>query len=89
MQLYDPQETGYMSVDSLQFFIENLGLDELSSEDMEALIQAADVDQDGRIGLDDFRNMIKAKYELFFFDFYVWTIKALYAGSSSQHYDAL
>eukprot|EP00002_Diphylleia_rotans_P024888 TRINITY_DN4913_c0_g1_i11.p1 TRINITY_DN4913_c0_g1~~TRINITY_DN4913_c0_g1_i11.p1 ORF type:complete len:112 (-),score=27.36 TRINITY_DN4913_c0_g1_i11:259-594(-) len=49
-----------MSVDSLQFFIENLGLDELSSEDMDALIQAADVDQDGRISLEDFRNMITA-----------------------------
>ena len=57
-QVYDPQDTGYVDSDVLRGIMSRMGYGELTKEDMEVLVKTADVDGDGKISLDDFRNML-------------------------------
>eukprot|EP00741_Cyanophora_paradoxa_P006467 tig00001003_g6262.t1 len=57
-KLYDPQETGFVDAEVLRQIFVNLGYGEISPEDLQVLIECADVDGDGRISLEDFRNML-------------------------------
>ncbi|CAM9374433.1 unnamed protein product, partial [Chrysoparadoxa australica] len=54
---YDPDGTGFVNPDILSNIFTTLGFGELSEEDMEILIEAADVDGDGKISLEDYRHM--------------------------------
>lgn len=56
---YDPDETGFISRDMLRYVFERLGYGALTEEDLDILIACADADQDGRINLADFRQMLQ------------------------------
>jgi calmodulin len=55
---YDPEETGFVARDMLQFVFERLGFGALTDGDLDVLVACADVDGDGRIGLSDFRSLL-------------------------------
>ncbi|CEL99346.1 unnamed protein product [Vitrella brassicaformis CCMP3155] len=57
-KVYDPQETGFVDLAVVKQCFQQLGYGDLSAEDMRILIQTADADGDGKIGLDDFRLMV-------------------------------
>ncbi|CAM9997094.1 unnamed protein product [Laminaria digitata] len=54
---YDPEGTGFMDAEILRNVFDNLGFGHLSDEDLLVLVEAADGDGDGRVGIDDFRLM--------------------------------
>lgn len=60
-KVYDPHDTGYVNTEILRGIMKRLGYDELNDEDMKVLIQTADVDGDGKISLEDFRQMTNQK----------------------------
>ena len=55
---YDPNNTGFVDTDTLRSIFESLGYGELTDEDLQVLIETADVDGDGRISLSDFQSML-------------------------------
>jgi len=55
---YDPNGTGFIDTETLRSIFESLGYGEIDSDDLNVLVEAADVDRDGRISLDDFRQML-------------------------------
>lgn len=57
-QVYDPHDTGYVDLEVLRSIFSNLGFGEVTSEDVNVLIETADVDGDGKISLSDFRKMV-------------------------------
>ena len=57
-QVYDPQETGYVDTNVLKGIFEKLGFGTITKEDIQILVDTADIDKDGKISLEDFRNMI-------------------------------
>jgi Ca2+-binding EF-hand superfamily protein len=57
--VYDPHETGFVDIDVLKSIFSNLGFGEITQEDMNVLVETADVDGDGKISLADFRGMVK------------------------------
>lgn len=46
-----------MDAEILRNIFDNLGFGHLSDEDLAVLVEAADSDGDGRVGIDDFRLM--------------------------------
>jgi calmodulin len=56
---YDPEETGFISREMLRYVFERLGYGALCEEDLNVLISCADADQDGRVSLSDFRQMME------------------------------
>lgn len=57
--VYDPGNTGFADVETLRRIFADLGFGEISDEDVGVLIEASDVDGDGRISLEDFRQMVR------------------------------
>uniref|UniRef100_A0A7S1QGK0 EF-hand domain-containing protein n=1 Tax=Neobodo designis TaxID=312471 RepID=A0A7S1QGK0_NEODS len=57
-RVYDPNNTGFVDTTVLKEIMRNMGYGEMSKDDMDVLVKTADVDGDGRISLDDFRNML-------------------------------
>ncbi len=57
-RVYDPNGTGYVDTAVLKDIMRNMGYGEMSKDDMDVLVKTADVDGDGKISLDDFRNML-------------------------------
>ena len=57
-KVYDPQDTGFVEPSVLEGIMSRMGYGEMTKEDMEVLIKTADIDGDGKISLDDFRNML-------------------------------
>ena len=57
-KVYDPQETGYVDTNVLKGIFEKLGFGTITKEDIQILVDTADIDKDGKISLEDFRNMI-------------------------------
>jgi len=57
-KVYDPHDTGCVDPEVLKQIMSRMGYGEMTKEDMEVLIKTADVDGDGKISLDDFRNML-------------------------------
>ena len=57
-RVYDPSKTGFIDTAELQQIMGRMGYGEMTSDDMEVLINTADVDGDGKISLDDFRAML-------------------------------
>ena len=57
-KVYDPQETGFVDTSVLKGIFEKLGFGTITKEDRQILVDTADIDKDGKISLEDFRNMI-------------------------------
>mmetsp|Transcript_10013 Transcript_10013/g.24913 ORF Transcript_10013/g.24913 Transcript_10013/m.24913 type:complete len:185 (+) Transcript_10013:29-583(+) len=57
-KVYDPHGTGYVDNETLRRIFEDLGYGEITDEDLEVLVETADMDKDGRISLEDFRTMM-------------------------------
>mmetsp|Transcript_10225 Transcript_10225/g.25259 ORF Transcript_10225/g.25259 Transcript_10225/m.25259 type:complete len:196 (+) Transcript_10225:146-733(+) len=57
-KVYDPHDTGFIDIDILKQIFVNLGFGEITPEDVQVLVETADVDGDGKISLADFRKMI-------------------------------
>eukprot|EP00386_Alphamonas_edax_P005925 GDKI01019310.1.p1 GENE.GDKI01019310.1~~GDKI01019310.1.p1 ORF type:complete len:182 (-),score=55.08 GDKI01019310.1:35-529(-) len=57
-KVYDPHDTGFVDMGVVRDFFRNLGYGDISEEDAKILLQTADADKDGRIGLEDFRMMV-------------------------------
>ncbi|GMI06240.1 hypothetical protein TrRE_jg11014 [Triparma retinervis] len=57
-KVYDPHSTGFVDSEILRSIFENLGFGEISDEDLGILVETGDKDKDGRISLQDFRNML-------------------------------
>lgn len=57
-KVFDPQESGYVDIETLSTIMGQLGYGAISKEDQEVLIKTADIDGDGRVSLDDFKNML-------------------------------
>lgn len=55
---YDPQANGEITSSRLQEIFKQVGLGDLSDDELALLIRAADVDGDGKISVDDFRYMV-------------------------------
>jgi len=60
-KIYDPNETGYIDVDVFREILSNLGFGDITDQDIQTLIDTADVDGDGRVSLNDFRRMTTIK----------------------------
>jgi Ca2+-binding EF-hand superfamily protein len=57
-RVYDPNGTGYVDQEVLKQIMGRMGYGDMSKDDMDVLVKTADVDGDGRISLEDFRNML-------------------------------
>eukprot|EP01065_Artemidia_motanka_P039042 TRINITY_DN47880_c0_g1_i1.p2 TRINITY_DN47880_c0_g1~~TRINITY_DN47880_c0_g1_i1.p2 ORF type:complete len:217 (+),score=82.28 TRINITY_DN47880_c0_g1_i1:60-653(+) len=57
-KVYDPHDTGFVDTDMLKQIMSRMGYGDMTKEDMEVLIKTADVDGDGKISLEDFRQML-------------------------------
>jgi Ca2+-binding EF-hand superfamily protein len=58
-RVYDPNGTGFVDTEVLKGIMKNLGYgSDLTADDLEVLIRTADVDGDGKVSLEDFRNML-------------------------------
>jgi len=57
-KVYDPQETGFVDMEVTREIFQTLGYGEVSEEDIRIILETADTDRDGRIGLEDFRKMV-------------------------------
>lgn len=57
-RVFDPQGKGMADPAVLADVFHRLGFEDLGKEDMEVVMQAADVDGDGKISLADFRDML-------------------------------
>jgi len=57
-KVYDPHGTGFLDMDVVKGFFKDLGYGEISDEDAKIILDTADADKDGRIGLEDFRMMV-------------------------------
>eukprot|EP00999_Lentomonas_sp_LEN2_P002734 NODE_606_length_1330_cov_73.290108_g567_i0.p1 GENE.NODE_606_length_1330_cov_73.290108_g567_i0~~NODE_606_length_1330_cov_73.290108_g567_i0.p1 ORF type:complete len:231 (-),score=39.03 NODE_606_length_1330_cov_73.290108_g567_i0:532-1224(-) len=57
-KVYDPNDTGFVDPEVLKQIMSRMGYGEMTKEDMDVLIKTADVDNDGKISLEDFRNML-------------------------------
>lgn len=59
--VYDPRGTGAVDVEMLRNIMSRIGFGDLSDEELADLVQSADFDKDGKINIDDFRNLVTAK----------------------------
>merc|ERR1712166_354203 len=62
-KVYDPNNTGFADPEILRNIFKQLDYGDITDEDLQVLIQAADVDGDGKINLSDFRGMLKFNKE--------------------------
>jgi calmodulin len=46
---YDPEGTGYVDLEVLRSIFANLGFGDITNEDLGILVEAADVDGDGKV----------------------------------------
>ncbi|CEP03545.1 EF-hand domain-containing protein [Plasmodiophora brassicae] len=63
-KVYDPKSTGFVSTDVLRDILGKLGLGDITDDDIKVVVETADVDGDGKIGLEDFRKMLSQKLDL-------------------------
>lgn len=59
-QCFDPAKKGFITSATLRQIFKSLGYGNLSKEEEEVILRAADVDLDGRISLQDFRSMVES-----------------------------
>ena len=58
-QIFDPNDSGFLDVNILKNIMINFGYKHISDKDIEILVKIMDQDQDGKVNLFDFRNLIK------------------------------
>jgi calmodulin len=63
-KIYDTKSTGFINIDVLKGIFGQLGFGEITDEDVKIVIETADADGDGKIGLEDFRNLLTRNVEL-------------------------
>jgi len=56
---YDPNGTGFADPETLRSIFQALGYGEITDEDLQVLVETADADRDGKISLEDFRQMMR------------------------------
>ncbi|CAM9126561.1 unnamed protein product, partial [Choristocarpus tenellus] len=56
-QAFDPEGTGYMDREVVRTVFQKVGYGMITDEDLDTLVEAADGDSDGRVGLEDFRQI--------------------------------
>lgn len=57
-KLYDVENAGFIPKGRLADIFQAYGFDEMSNEDINTLVKAADIDGDGKVTLKDFRHMM-------------------------------
>ena len=57
-KIYDPNDTGFIDLDVFREILGNLGFGDVTDQDIQTLIDTADMDGDGRVSLADFRRML-------------------------------
>jgi Ca2+-binding EF-hand superfamily protein len=57
-KIYDPADTGAIDLDVFREILHNLGFGDITEQDVQTLIDSADVDGDGKVSLADFRRML-------------------------------
>jgi Ca2+-binding EF-hand superfamily protein len=57
-RIYDPKNEGCLSKGGLRKVFEALDMPLVSDDDLDTLFYVADVDKDGRVGLEDFRALL-------------------------------
>ena len=57
-KIYDPNDTGFIDLEVFREILGNLGFGDITDQDIQTLIDTADVDGDGRVSLADFRKML-------------------------------
>ncbi len=57
-KIYDPNETGYIDLEVFKEILMNLGFSDITEQDIQTLIDTADMDGDGKVSLADFRRML-------------------------------
>jgi calmodulin len=57
-KIYDPEDTGFLDITVFREILGNLGFNDINEQDIQTLIDTADVDGDGRVSLSDFRKML-------------------------------
>ena len=60
-KLLDVDKQGYLEVNTFKEIFKNLNLGEIAPSDEEIFREVADFDQDGKINLDDFRQILTYK----------------------------
>lgn len=55
----DPLEKGYADMKKIERILQKVGFSEITETDLKNLQKAIDMDKDGKVGLDDFRRMIR------------------------------
>ena len=62
-KVYDPDETGYVDTEILKGIFKKLDFGDITNEDLKVLVETADVDNDGKISIADFRDMLTSGKE--------------------------
>jgi len=60
---FDASGNGFISESIIRNVYRNLGYGDLSKEEYQILIETADLDKDGKIGLDDFRALLHSSHQ--------------------------
>ena len=55
--ILDPTNTGFIVEERMKKIFKNLGYGNLTDEELAVLVEAGDSDGDGRLGIEDFRNL--------------------------------
>lgn len=62
-KIFDPNETGYIDMEVLRNIMTQLGYGQITENDLKVLRDSADADRDGKVSLEDFKNMLNTKAE--------------------------
>jgi hypothetical protein len=57
------QDTGFIDLEVFREILANLGFGDITEQDVQTLVEAADADGDGRVSLADFRKMLPSASE--------------------------
>ncbi|CCW66620.1 unnamed protein product [Phytomonas sp. Hart1] len=60
-RIYDPYGTNYIDVKTMAYIMARIGFGELSDEELDILVKAADFDRDGKISFQDFRRLVEMR----------------------------
>ena len=58
--VFDPNDTGFVDVGILRNILSEFGYHKITDKDLQVLVEAVDRDKDGKINIDDFRNIIRS-----------------------------
>ena len=64
-QVFTQKGSKYLDIDILKRMLAQLGYNNLSDEDVDVLLETADVDKDGKVSIEDFAAMVSHPYVCF------------------------